>query len=166
MSAWPRGGSEGHCRRHCTSEGLSWVPDRRQDLQGPRGKSQGQRGHFWGHRPQLRMRKKSHLSVCPIQKFTGLLERVVSVSSPELCKERLDKFVAGMAHYGKEGGKRRHLTASEPRSCVITNQNSVTSEDFRLLLWGVKDTQQLYGCSELERPAPLGNPTPLRRRKH
>ena len=104
------------------------------------------------------MRRNSHLSVCPVQKFTGLLERVVSISSPELCKERLDKFVAGMARYGKEGGKRRHLTASEPRSCVITNQNSVTSEDFRLLLWGVKDTQQLYGCSELERPAPSETP--------
>lgn len=48
------------------------------------------------------MRKNTHLSVCLIQKFTGLLERVVNVSSPELCKERLDEFLAGTAHYREE----------------------------------------------------------------
>ena len=105
MSTWQRGGSEGHCGCLCTSEGLSRVQERNHDLQGPRGKSQGQRGHFWGQRSvqlQLRRGKNIHLSICPIQKFTGLPERVVSVSSPELCKERLDKFLAGTAQYGKE----------------------------------------------------------------
>ena len=168
MSTWQRGGSEGHCGCLCTSEGLSRVQERNHDLQGPRGKSQGQRGHFWGHRSvqlQLRRGKNIHLSICPIQKFTGLPERVVSVSSPELCKERLDKFLAGTAQYGKEAKEDTSVYLSP--EVVWLQTRIVWPQKTSVCCFWVWKTHgaQLYSYSELEHPVHLGNPTLVRRRK-